>query len=67
MRSATSHRPVTTTAPAATPGTRSLKDAATLFRGGRGYLSACTMGLPTTETVAATLRDAERWARGEAS
>lgn len=47
--------------------TPSLRDAAALFRGGRGYLGACTMGLPSSETVAAMLADTERWARGEAS
>lgn len=56
------------TAPARTFGpARSLSEAHGLFRGGRGYLSACTMGLPSSETVAATLNDTERWARGEAS
>jgi selenocysteine lyase/cysteine desulfurase len=67
MHTVTSHRPVATTAHDVTLGTTSLTEAAALFRGGRGYLSACTMGLPTSETLAATLRDAERWARGEAS
>lgn len=59
MHTATLDRP--TAAP------RNLRDARSLFRGGRGYLSACTMGLPSSETVAATLRDTEQWARGEAS
>jgi selenocysteine lyase/cysteine desulfurase len=31
------------------------------------YLSACTSGLPTTETVRALRNDAEIWGRGEAS
>jgi selenocysteine lyase/cysteine desulfurase len=30
------------------------------------YLSACTLGLPTIDTVAALRADGERWARGEA-
>ncbi|SDS48659.1 aminotransferase class V-fold PLP-dependent enzyme [Microterricola viridarii] len=44
-----------------------LAEASALFRGGRGYLGACTMGLPSSDTIAATLIDAERWARGEAT
>ncbi len=47
--------------------TVTLADARALFRGGRGYLGACTMGLPSSDTLAATLIDAERWARGEAT
>ncbi|WP_335339029.1 aminotransferase class V-fold PLP-dependent enzyme [Microterricola viridarii] len=47
--------------------TVTLADARALFRGGRGYLGACTMGLPSSDTLTATLIDAERWARGEAT
>ncbi len=47
--------------------TTTIAEARTLFRGGRGYLGACTMGLPTSATVAATLADTELWARGEAT
>ncbi|MBG6212202.1 MAG: aminotransferase class V-fold PLP-dependent enzyme [Cryobacterium sp.] len=40
--------------------------AQTQFVGGRGYLAACTLGLPTTETIAAMRADAEDWQRGQA-
>lgn len=33
----------------------------------RGYLGACTLGIPTHATREAVLRDLERWAAGEAS
>jgi len=33
----------------------------------RRYLAACTLGLPTIDTVTALREDGERWARGEAS
>jgi len=36
------------------------------FRGGRGYLAACTLGLPTIDTLAAMRADAEEWALGRA-
>lgn len=37
------------------------------FAAGPGYLAACTQGLPTRATVAATRDDLERWARGDAA
>jgi len=36
------------------------------FAAGRGYLAACTLGLPADVTVAAVRRDLERWAAGTA-
>ncbi|MET0726249.1 MAG: aminotransferase class V-fold PLP-dependent enzyme [Leifsonia sp.] len=36
------------------------------FAAGRGYLAACTLGLPSIATSAAMRADGERWARGEA-
>ncbi|TFV95140.1 aminotransferase class V-fold PLP-dependent enzyme [Leifsonia flava] len=44
----------------------SVADARARFAAGRGYLAACTLGLPTVETSAAMRADADRWARGEA-
>ncbi|KQP01456.1 aminotransferase class V-fold PLP-dependent enzyme [Leifsonia sp. Leaf264] len=43
-----------------------LDEARVGFAAGRGYLAACTLGLPSLETSAAMRGDAERWARGEA-
>lgn len=37
------------------------------FPSGPGYLAACTQGLPTRETVAATRDDLDRWAAGRAA
>ncbi|WP_314149163.1 aminotransferase class V-fold PLP-dependent enzyme [uncultured Leifsonia sp.] len=37
------------------------------FAAGAGYLAACTQGLPTRETVAASRDDVERWSSGAAS
>ena len=36
------------------------------FAAGRGYLAACTLGLPADVTVDAVRRDLERWAAGTA-
>lgn len=36
------------------------------FSAGRGYLSACTLGLPTRDTVAAIAADTAAWASGQA-
>ena len=36
------------------------------FAAGRGYLAACTLGLPDDVTVEAVRRDLERWAAGTA-
>lgn len=36
------------------------------FAAGRGYLAACTLGLPADVTVEALRRDLERWAAGTA-
>ncbi|MEO6828082.1 MAG: aminotransferase class V-fold PLP-dependent enzyme [Microbacteriaceae bacterium] len=44
-----------------------VEDAAAQFTAGRGYLSACTMGLPIRATIAALAADAARWAAGTAS
>ncbi|TFD50478.1 aminotransferase class V-fold PLP-dependent enzyme [Cryobacterium frigoriphilum] len=44
----------------------SVAEARTRYLGGRGYLAACTLGLPTIDTIAAMRADAEKWARGEA-
>ncbi|MBM7505116.1 aminotransferase class V-fold PLP-dependent enzyme [Agromyces aurantiacus] len=37
------------------------------FTAGRGYLAACTLGLPATATIEAVERDLERWRTGRAS
>ncbi|WP_448810397.1 aminotransferase class V-fold PLP-dependent enzyme [Agromyces bauzanensis] len=37
------------------------------FQAGRGYLGACTLGIPTRNTRDAVLRDLEQWATGTAS
>jgi selenocysteine lyase/cysteine desulfurase len=37
------------------------------FESGRGYLAACTLGLPAAPTVAALERDLDRWRSGHAS
>lgn len=37
------------------------------FTAGRGYLAACTLGIPATSTVAAVSRDLGRWRDGLAS
>ncbi|WP_022886530.1 aminotransferase class V-fold PLP-dependent enzyme [Glaciibacter superstes] len=44
-----------------------IADATTEFAAGRGYLSACTLGLPTRGTVAAITADTATWAAGQAS
>ncbi|MFC6355163.1 aminotransferase class V-fold PLP-dependent enzyme [Luethyella okanaganae] len=44
-----------------------MSDARERFRSGRGYLAACTLGLPSIDTIAAMRADAERWERGAAS
>ena len=36
------------------------------FTAGRGYLAACTLGLPADVTIAAVRRDLKRWATGTA-
>ena len=46
--------------------TVSLAEAQTQYTSGRGYLAACTLGLPTVNTIAAMRADTEAWARGEA-
>ena len=45
---------------------RGVREARGRFSGGRGYLAACTLGLPTRETLAAMRADAEEWALGRA-
>ncbi|TFD90761.1 aminotransferase class V-fold PLP-dependent enzyme [Cryobacterium serini] len=47
--------------------TLSLTDARAQYTSGRGYLAACTLGLPTHATIAAMRADSEAWARREAS
>ncbi|KFF59871.1 class V aminotransferase [Cryobacterium sp. MLB-32] len=44
-----------------------MADARAQFTGARGYLAACTLGLPSSGTVAALRDDSERWARGHAT
>lgn len=44
--------------------TRIEHQARSLFRGGRGYLSAATAGLPTRETTEAMRRHIDEWERG---
>ncbi|MRG58815.1 aminotransferase class V-fold PLP-dependent enzyme [Agromyces sp. CFH 90414] len=44
-----------------------MPDLRSRFTAGRGYLAACTLGLPTLETHAAVARDLERWAAGSAN
>jgi len=48
------------------PGVRrtSLADAQARYTAGRGYLAACTMGLPTIDTIAALRADTEEWVSG---
>jgi selenocysteine lyase/cysteine desulfurase len=50
-----------------TVATLTIADARFRFSGGRGYLSACTMGLPTRDTVRAVTADAASWAAGTAT
>ncbi|TFD28968.1 aminotransferase class V-fold PLP-dependent enzyme [Cryobacterium cryoconiti] len=51
----------------ALPDRIGVRSARERFRGGRGYLAACTLGLPTKETEAALRADAEAWGSGRAS
>ena len=51
---------------AAVPALISVREARGRFRGGRGYLAACTLGLPTDDTLAAMRADTEDWAHGRA-
>src|SRR6478735_7704251 len=44
----------------------SLASAQSAFTGGRGYLAACTVGLPTVETRAAVIADLDAAAAGRA-
>ncbi|KGJ77572.1 class V aminotransferase [Cryobacterium roopkundense] len=44
----------------------SVAEARAQFAGARGYLAACTLGLPSAGTLAAMRADSESWARGEA-
>jgi len=44
----------------------SVTEARARFSGGRGYLAACTLGLPTVDTLAAMRADSEEWALGRA-
>jgi selenocysteine lyase/cysteine desulfurase len=37
------------------------------FPAGRGYLAACTLGIPATSTVAALTRDLDRWRVGRST
>ncbi|WP_327015441.1 aminotransferase class V-fold PLP-dependent enzyme [Cryobacterium sp. GrIS_2_6] len=45
----------------------SVPEARAQFGGGRGYLAACTLGLPTAGTLAALRSDLDSWATGSAS
>ncbi|TFC25609.1 aminotransferase class V-fold PLP-dependent enzyme [Cryobacterium sp. TMT1-3] len=55
--------PLRTSSPAVS--TLTLAEARTRYTSGRGYLAACTLGLPTIDTIAAMRADTEAWARGE--
>src|SRR4051794_7775667 len=46
------------------PGTAEFASARAGFAGGRGYLAACTVGLPTTATRAAIIADLDAAALG---
>ncbi|WP_104137074.1 aminotransferase class V-fold PLP-dependent enzyme [Cryobacterium sp. Y62] len=46
--------------------TVTITEARARFTAGRGYLAACTLGLPTIDTIVAVRDDIEVWARGEA-
>ena len=59
------HMTLSTTKP--TEPTIGLDEARAQFGGGRGYLAACTLGLPTMGTLAAMRADSEKWARGAAT
>ena len=37
------------------------------YRAARGYLAACTLGIPARPTVEAVERDLRRWSQGAAS
>ncbi|MDJ0337318.1 aminotransferase class V-fold PLP-dependent enzyme [Cryobacterium sp. PH31-O1] len=54
-----------TSAPTRT-STVPLAEARGRYTSGRGYLAACTLGLPTIDTIAAMRADTEVWARGDA-
>ena len=57
----------TSPAPRFSPVSRTLSDARGHFEGGRGYLAACTMGLPTHATRSAVLADLTAAASGRCS
>lgn len=59
--------PHTAASPSSLPDRIGVRQARARFRGGRGYLAACTFGLPTRETEAALRADADAWALGTAS
>ena len=50
-----------------TAATLTLSDARSQFSAGRGYLAACTLGLPSRDTAAAMATDAAEWAAGLAT
>lgn len=52
-------------APGATATALALPDPR--FPAGRGYLAACTLGIPATETVEALTRDLDRWRTGSST
>lgn len=49
------------------PGTTALRFPDPRFPAGRGYLAACTLGIPATSTVDAVARDLDRWRAGRSS
>ncbi|GAA3870694.1 aminotransferase class V-fold PLP-dependent enzyme [Leifsonia kafniensis] len=62
--------PRTTASTAGTTLTRpalSLAEAQSRYSGGRGYLAACTLGLPSRDTVDAIAADTAAWAGARAS
>jgi selenocysteine lyase/cysteine desulfurase len=56
----------TASAPPA-PAAISVADAQSRFQAGRGYLAACTLGLPSRDTVAALTADTANWADARVS
>ncbi len=55
----------TVISPSISPAATTLPDRR--FAAGRGYLAACTLGLPAAPTIAALEHDLARWAGGRAS
>ncbi|WP_104132609.1 aminotransferase class V-fold PLP-dependent enzyme [Cryobacterium sp. M91] len=56
----------TSTSTSTSTTTVTLLEARARYASGRGYLAACTLGLPTIDTIAAMRADTEAWAGGQA-